>query len=93
VEITARSFSDDLLGRAGYAGGTLAVIVLLALALRRGIGKSEPWKVRPSVATAMIALGLLAVVMGILPVLGFLMVLAGIAVKIVQHGKKSAAAI
>jgi hypothetical protein len=92
VEITARSLSDDLLRRVGFAGGTLAVLLCIALAVRRGIGGGGRWIARPAATTTLILLGILALILGVLPVLGFLAIIAGLAMKFSRMGQKSATA-
>jgi hypothetical protein len=88
VEITARSISDELLHRLGYAAGALAVIVLLGYLVRRRLRRSEACCAKSWVTTLMIVLGLLAVILGVLPVLGVIAIIAGIALKIVHAGAK-----
>jgi hypothetical protein len=93
VEITARSLSDKLLHRVGYAAGTLAVILLIGFLVRLGFRSGESRHTKSSMTTLMIVLGLLALILGVLPVLGVLAIIAGLMLKITRAGAKESPAI
>ena len=92
VEITAHSISDELLKRLAYAAGAIVIILLLGWFVRRGVRQGYTWCVQSSATTAMILLGLVAIFLGVLPMLGVIAVLAGIALKIGASRKKAAVA-
>ncbi|MCC6127136.1 MAG: hypothetical protein IT426_19415 [Pirellulales bacterium] len=91
TEITARSISDELLRRVGYALGAIAAILLIGFLARRGARRGGGWIVRSPATTSMIVLGILAVFLGVFPVLGIVAIVAGIALKIASPGKKAVA--
>ncbi len=89
VEITARSISNELLRRLGYAAGTLAVVFLIGYVIRRTTRGNGAGFISPLATTLMIALGFLALILGVLPVLGIIAIIAGIALKILRPKTKT----
>jgi hypothetical protein len=89
VKITARSISKELVNRLGYAAGAIAVFLVIGFLIRRGVTGDHAWLMKSFSTTLMIVLGLLAIIIGVLPVLGVIAIIAGITLKIMDVRKKA----
>ena len=84
TEITARPISGNLLRRLGYAAGAIAAIAILGFLIRRMFRGGCEWRLKPLTTTLIIVFGLLSLILGVLPLLGLLAIMAGLALKFVS---------
>ncbi|MBN2580417.1 MAG: hypothetical protein JXB10_15645 [Pirellulales bacterium] len=82
TKITARSLATDFSRRVISLVAALAALLVLIVLLRSVRGSRGQWIAHHGTTTVMIVLGLLSVITGALPVVGLLLLLAGLALKI-----------
>lgn len=82
VEITARSVSDETIRGIIRVAVVLAVLLAIGAVFRMGRRGRPDWLIGRTFSTLLIALGVVAILLGFLPVAGLLAVVAGVAIKV-----------
>jgi hypothetical protein len=91
ITITAEAISNDLVWKMIYLAVALAAIVVISAGLRAAFRGSLGWLARPGANTVMVCLGTLAIVCGILPYAGAVLLLVGLALPIRRAMRRRAA--
>ena len=82
VEISARTASLALINGLARLGGVLAAVVIVLLVGRALRRRSFSLQARSGLATALIVLGILGLLFGMLPVAGLLALVVGVVMKV-----------
>ena len=92
VEITARSVSDETIRTILRVVVVLGVLLLVGAAFRMGRRGRLDWLAGRTFSTLLIALGVVAVLLGFFPAAGLVAVVTGIAIKIYRAANRLGAA-
>jgi hypothetical protein len=88
VEITARSASRQSIRSGVHVGVVLVVLLAAGLVFRMGRRGRLAWLGGRAFSTALVAVGAIAVLLGVLPIAGLVAILVGVGIKIARASRR-----